>query len=105
MTTTTNAGILVGKFFHTTTACPGGARIPEWQGHIVAEPGPGLLLVELFEWVLGEPSGQELITISDFVAKKPVLYDRAEDLHFSYEYGSMSHRCERRGCPAAGTPQ
>lgn len=94
----TSTGILVGKYFHTTSTCPGGCRVPEWQGQILGQPSPGLLLVELFEWIMGQPSGQELITIADFAAKSPVLYDTADHMHFSYEDGAMGHRCEQRGC-------
>jgi hypothetical protein len=93
-----SADILVGKYFHTTSTCPGGRRVPEWQGHIIGQPSPGLLLVELFEWLMGEPSGQEFITIADFAAKRPVLYDSAEHMSFSYRHGVMSHNCERCGC-------
>ena len=62
MTTTTNdapttpsVDMLVGKYFHTTTTCPDGISIAKWQGHIIGAPAAGLLLIETFEWVIGEP--------------------------------------------------
>ena len=98
-THTTSTTGLVGKYFHTTTTCPGGHRVAEWQGAIIGEPGPGLLLVQLFEWITGCDSTQEFLTLSDFVAHKPVLYDSAEQMNFSYRGGAMGHRCWRDGCP------
>jgi hypothetical protein len=85
---------LAGKWFHTTKECPRGHRTAVWQGHIMGCPAPGILLVELFEWVIGEPCGQELITLNDFMAKKPILYDDHHEMQFSYEHGSMRHHCD-----------
>lgn len=90
-------GCLIGKYFHTTTLCAKhGGRVAQWQGQIVGTPTSDLLLLQLFEWLMGEPSGQELITLADFVAKSPILYDRSEDMHFSYKHGALGHsgRCE-----------
>lgn len=92
-----SVGCLIGKHFHTTRLCTKhGARVAEWQGRIVGAPSTDLLLVQLFEWILGEPSGQELIPLADFVAKSPILYDRNEDMRFSYQHGALGHsgRCE-----------
>lgn len=79
---------LVGRFFHTTRTCPHGARVVEWQGHVIAAVTADVLLIELFEWLMGEPSGQELITLADFMEKNPVLYSDAEEMHFSYQHGA-----------------
>ena len=83
---------LVGKFFHTTTTCPNGHPNAVWQGHIIAAPGPDLLLIETFEWLTGEPYGQVFITLADFAVKNPVLYSNDEEMRFSYTHGRM------RGC-------
>jgi hypothetical protein len=85
---------LVGKFFHTTTICPSGLRIAKWQGHIVGAPAPGVLLIETFEWLMGEPWGQEFITLDDFMAKNPILYADEHEMHFAYEHGAMRHHCD-----------
>lgn len=90
---------LVGKFFHTTRTCPHGHREAVWQGHIIATPATDVLLIELFEWVMGEPSGQELITLTDFMARNPVLYPDGEDMRFSYEHGAMSYHCNPEDTP------
>jgi hypothetical protein len=94
--TPNDPGALVGRFFHTTKTCPAGIRIPVYQGKILSAPKPDLLLVELFEWILSEPSGQELWSLAELVAQKPILYDTAADMSFSYRHGQMRHRCNDR---------
>jgi hypothetical protein len=95
---------LTGRFFHTTRTCHHGARVAQWQGQILAAIPPDVLLIELCDWIIGEPSGQELITLTDFMAKDPVLYDDAEWMRFSYQHGALSHttRCDD---PEPTTPE
>jgi hypothetical protein len=88
---------LVGRFFHTTRRCPHGARVAVWQGHIIAAVTTDVLLIELFEWVMGETHGQELITLADFMAKDPVLYSDGEDMRFGYAHGVVRHHCDELG--------
>lgn len=88
------SSLLSGKWFHTTEECSCGGRRVSWQGCIIGEPSSGLLLVQFFEWLLGEKDYQKLITLADFMAEQPILYDTNADMKYSYEYGSMSHRCE-----------
>lgn len=52
---------LVGKFFHSVDG-KGGLR---WQGTILSEPSPDMFLVQLFDWVMGQPSIQKLIPINE----------------------------------------
>jgi hypothetical protein len=87
---------LVGKFFHTTDKCEHGRTVAKWQGRITAAPAPGLLLIENYEWLHGNPNGEQFITIDEFVAKNPVLYETSDELRFSYEHGRLLHssRCE-----------
>jgi hypothetical protein len=82
---------LVGKWFHTTETCLCGTRRPVWQGKVVSCPSTDLLLVQLYEWGWGDPNGQELISIDDFVSRQPLFYDSNEDMRFSAEYGELSH--------------
>jgi hypothetical protein len=89
---------LVGRYFHTTRTCPGGHTIPVWQGHVISAPAAGVLLIETFEWVMGEPHGQEFITVDDFVSKQPVLYADGDEMRFSYEHGRMNVRCTGDAC-------
>ncbi len=100
-TPVTDTHPLVGRFFHTTDTCPRGHPFPEWQGHIVAAPRPDLLLIELFEWIIGEPNGQQFITLDDFITRRPVLYNNAKELHYSYAHGRCRHRCTADDCAYA----
>jgi hypothetical protein len=85
---------LVGKFFHTTKQCEHGHRIPEWQGHIINSISPNVIMIEIFDWLVGEPNGQELITVTDFMAKNPILYESGSDMRYSYRHGAMRHDCD-----------
>ena len=67
----------------------------QWQGPIIAAITADILLIELYEWFLGEPNGQELITLADFMAKNPVLYSDGEAMRFSYDHGALRHHCDR----------
>jgi hypothetical protein len=89
---------LEGKFFHTTDKCSHGRQIAIWQGHVMGALPDGILLIETFEWLMGEPYGQEFITLADFMDRNPILYENAEEMSFSYRHGrlSHSHRCESR---------
>lgn len=51
---------LEGKFFHSFKD---GKLI--WQGYVVAEQTDGFFLVQLFEWVMGEPSVQKVMHLRD----------------------------------------
>ncbi len=52
------ADSLVGSFFH-------GTADRSWQGCVVAEPSPGVYLVELFGWVAGDSTSQHLVRLAD----------------------------------------
>lgn len=69
---------LVGSFFHAN---------PErgWQGQVVAEPQPGLYLVELYSWLSGRPNGQKLIGAATMLAEDWQFYDSAEKMTAHYE--------------------
>lgn len=82
---------LVGSFFHS-------ADPPGWQGCVVAEPHPGVYLVELFSWMMGESSNQELVTLAEMTDWQ--FYDTAEWMNNVYEHGLKQRwehaRAERR---------
>jgi hypothetical protein len=69
---------LVGKFFHTFKNSE-----LEWQGYVVSEPSEGYFLVQLFEWIMGEPSCQKLVRIDDMVGWD--LYDTVDDMNDAYQ--------------------
>ena len=67
---------LVGSFFHSDAE-------RGWQGCIVAEPSPGVYLVELFEWLAGSSSNQCLVSIDDMAGWQ--FYDNAEWMAATYK--------------------
>ena len=81
----TELGLLVGKFFHTTSTCPNGHRTVRYQGHVIGTPAPEVLMVEYFSWITGCPHGQKLVTLVDFMSESPVLYDSDADMTSFFE--------------------
>ncbi|HEY7207001.1 MAG TPA: hypothetical protein VH416_02075 [Gaiellaceae bacterium] len=78
------ADSLVGSFFHSE---------PEhWQGVVVAEPFPGVYLVETFEWFAGSRYEQRLVWLDEM--KGWHFYDDSEWMVNAYEHG-LRHRWER----------
>lgn len=69
---------LVGSFFHS-----GFER--GWQGCVVAEPAPGVYLVETFSWMMGESYDQHLVPITGMVAEEWRFYDTADWMRESSE--------------------
>jgi hypothetical protein len=85
---TLDPGSLVGSYFHA-----GVER--GWQGCVVAEPAPGVYLVELFSWGVGGSTNQHLIAIETMVTEGWQFYDNAEWMRNAYEYGGLHERWER----------
>lgn len=73
-------GSLVGSFFHS-------GDDHQWQGCVVAEPAPGVYLVELFEWFTGSANFQRLVRITDMADWQ--FYDDIEWMKNTYEYGRV----------------
>lgn len=73
-------GSLVGSFFHGQ-----GGRFHTNQGCIVAEPMPGIYLVEFFSWLMGESTNQQLVPIAQMT--EWLFYDDAEWMTSAYEHG------------------
>jgi hypothetical protein len=68
---------LVGSFFHSD-------RRRHWQGCVVAEPAPGVFLVELFSWV-GPPDStyQRLVPIEEMTEWR--FYDSRDWMEYDFE--------------------
>lgn len=56
---------LVGSYFHTFTRGEDNKKRFQYQGCVVAEPHPGVYLVETFDWIVGAASCQYLKRIED----------------------------------------
>jgi hypothetical protein len=72
------ANTLEGKFFHTFKN-----KQVEWQGYVVSQPQEGYYLVQLFEWLVGEPSCKKLVPIDAMFDWD--FYDTAEEMNFYFE--------------------
>ncbi len=73
---------LIGKFFHSRNRF---GKV-EWQGRVIGSPEPGIYLVQLFEWGMGEPNIQRLVTIEDMVTW--LFYPDGEAMDYSYQHGA-----------------
>jgi hypothetical protein len=68
---------LIGSYFHSRPD-------PGWQGCIVAEPVPGIYLVELFDWLVGASSCQKLVPVGEMHGWR--FYDDADWMNNSYQH-------------------
>jgi|tagenome__1003787_1003787.scaffolds.fasta_scaffold20972981_6 hypothetical protein len=86
---------LVGSFFHQYDAeHPPGEGL-HGQGCIVAEPAPGVYLVEFFSFLHGQPIHQQLIPIAAMAHWQ--FFDAAEWMVNTYvEYSRAADVRERR---------
>ena len=75
---------LAGKFFHSL----GEDGKVKWQGFVLGSPEPGWYLVQLFEWLMGEPNVCKLVQFEEM--SKWLFYQDQESMIFSYEYGVAS---------------
>jgi hypothetical protein len=80
---------LVGSYFHSEAA-------RGWHGCVVAEPAPGVYLVETFSWLSGSSHSQHLVRIEDMLDWQ--FYDDAEWMGDAYEHG-VATRWEREREP------
>jgi hypothetical protein len=63
-----------------------------WQGVVVAEPHPGVYLVETFDWVVGSAYTQQLVRIGEMVDGGWQFFDSAEWMTGHYQDHYSRHR-------------
>lgn len=98
---------LVGMAFHIFER-PGP---PQYQGHIVQAVDPGFVVVEYFEWVLGDPTTRALVPLTDIagarhrgVAARWQLYTNVADMVDWYREREPSwQRAEDAACRTSAT--
>ena len=73
---------LTGHYFHSVNQ----QGVIEWQGQVVGHPEPEWYLIQLYEWLCGEPSVQRLMRIDEMQCW--LFYESAEDMIYSYEHGT-----------------
>jgi len=72
---------LIGAWFHSVKK--NGAI--DWQGQVLARPEPGIYLVQLYEWITGSPSNQQLVKFEDM--ENWLFYADNDAMNYSYKYG------------------
>lgn len=74
---------LIGRFFHSIE----GGKI-SGQGTVIGRISDERYLVQLFEWAMGEPSVQRIVSASEM--SPWLFYSDAEEMRHSYEHGTAS---------------
>ena len=69
---------LTGQCFHTFKDDK-----PHWQGVVIGNPEPGWYLVQLCEWLNGNPSTRRIVRIEDM--SKWVFYKDSEQMNEAYD--------------------
>src|SRR5579863_3690707 len=85
---------LIGKFFHSYDKETG--LVMSWQGHVIGEPTPGIFLVQLFSWIMGEPTDQLVIPISQIVEEHWKFYDTHDEWNFAYQHRYKADAADKR---------
>lgn len=75
---------LVGSCLHDLSERNG--RPDVRQGVIVAEPAPGVYLVEWFNWIGGDSTFQTLVTLEDMISGEFQFYDTDDWMNATYEH-------------------
>ena len=74
---------LVGRYFHSIDS----GKV-SWQGVIIGRISDERYLVQLFEWAMGEPSVQRIVSASEM--SPWLFYSDADEMRNSYEQGVAS---------------
>jgi hypothetical protein len=75
---------LLGQYFHSLEN-----NAIKWQGLVIGKLNDEYYLVQLCEWLMGEPSVQRIVSIYDM--RDWFFYDSSESMIHSYEYGTARH--------------
>ncbi len=65
---------MIGKFFHSFDK----DSLPKWQGRVLAEPNPGFYLVQLCEWIMGDPSYETISQMRDVYEHKYAAFVQSQ---------------------------
>jgi hypothetical protein len=75
-----NKDPLIGRFFHSVED----GRI-KWQGLVIGSPVTGWYLVQLFEWLMGEPNVQTLVGVEEM--RSWLFYETNQQMIDSSDHG------------------
>ena len=73
---------LAGHFFHSLTVED---EQLEWQGYVLGRVEPGVYLVQLFEWLMGEPNVRRLVRVERM--QNWLFYETADQMAYSHDHG------------------
>lgn len=83
---------IIGAFF--LSRCLRGDSPPcpsvQWQGQVLGQPNPGIYLVQLYEWLTGGASDQQLVRVEDMVGWS--FYRHPEDWRYAADH-RPDHTC------------
>lgn len=81
---------LINKYFHSY---PNDEL--NWQGQVLKEVSPGIFLVQFFSWLMGAPTDQKLIPLTQMIKDGWKFYDDDEEWrHEAEEYNFRHQRKE-----------
>ena len=83
---------VVGMFFHTFLMQHDGCHLVENQGRIVAKLKGGWYLIEMFDWLLNEPSCHQVANLRHMA--EWWLYPDIETMHQIFEVQSLGQRVD-----------
>lgn len=78
---------LIGKYFHTFK----GDEL-RWQGQVSAELGEGYFLVQLFDWLVGQPNNMKVVHLGNMTGWN--FYDDAD--YWRQKGDEASRRANRK---------
>lgn len=93
---------LVGRWFHSYD--PAQPTVIRWQGQVLAEVAPALFLVQLFDWIIGEPSKQILVPLADMATWS--FYNNNQAMNNAYDnYSAQQNAAFNAKHPINTSPQ
>lgn len=75
-------GSIVGQWFHSHD----GEGHIKWQGQVLESQGENIYLVQLYEWLVGRASTEEVVPRSQMVVERWVFYDTSDAMNYAYRF-------------------
>lgn len=79
---------LKGKFFHDFDE----EGYVKHQGHIIDLVNEDVVIIQYFDWVLGQPSATKMFKFQDIIDGGWALYSSDEEMRYAYKYGHVKVR-------------
>lgn len=86
---------IIGRYFHTFRMEEDGCRLVQYQGRIGTQISESVYMVQLYEWFVGSPSTEYLVTLEEMVRDRWEFYQTAEawneTFQHNYEHQRTNH--------------